>query len=241
MNSHFTTDQIMVKNLCHLSPQKDSAGLHCRSPTSSASFQIKRNSPVHEAHVTSHHRNHSLSREGDQSPLGERKSSSVWRSRSRETTAPPISTTGKLKTQSGHVSVSATVQEAGNRRKSVSESLHSSAVSESGNPLAKNGDRKSQTHRNQSGHLGKDVAQQQNQRSHCLTDYSSHHSDSSSGHGRAKCTQPASSQLHGHFLTSSKRPLWDATSRPKSIQEAKTEPEFINNFYQPSPPARVST
>ncbi|XP_071347789.1 coiled-coil domain-containing protein 24 [Trachinotus anak] len=118
-------DHIMVKSkyLRSLSPEQESAGLHCRPSTSSASFQIKTqiNSPIHETHLSSHRSIHSLSREYDLSPQRERESSSVWRSRHVSVSPPPIpalsplsdagsnsnsrtdhsGSTGKSKTQNG--------------------------------------------------------------------------------------------------------------------------------------------
>lgn len=56
----------------------------------------------------------------------------------------------------------------------------------------------------------------------------------------ATCTHPASVRINGQFFTTPKRPLEGTTCQPKSVQEAQTELEFIK-FYQPVPPARVST
>uniref|UniRef100_A0A3B4URR3 Coiled-coil domain containing 24 n=1 Tax=Seriola dumerili TaxID=41447 RepID=A0A3B4URR3_SERDU len=241
VSSHFTTDQIIVKSeyLCSLSPEQDSVGLHCRPPTSNASFQIKtqRDSPIHEAHLSSHRSINSPSREYDLLPQRERESSSVWRSENVNITPSTIPTTGKSKTLNGQkkttcggVSVLVTVQADNDRRRSTSESFHSSVMPETGSHPAKNGDRKSnsQIDINKNDHLGKDVTQQQSLSSHCLTDHFSNHSGSSSGQGQANCNSP-------------KRPLPGTMSQPESIQEAKTEQDFINNFYQPVPPARVST
>ncbi|XP_042354428.1 coiled-coil domain-containing protein 24 [Plectropomus leopardus] len=54
-------------------------------------------------------------------------------------------------------------------------------------------------------------------------------------------SHPASLRTQGQLFTSPKRPLESTTSQLKGVQETKTELEFINRFYQPVPPARVST
>ncbi|XP_040911543.1 coiled-coil domain-containing protein 24 isoform X2 [Toxotes jaculatrix] len=268
VNSQFTTDQIMVQSEYHCSPEQDRAGLHCRTLTSGPSFRKKtqRNSPVHEAHLSSHRSIHSLSREYDLSPQRERKNSSTWRSRNSNFTPSPIpalsplsdagtysnsstdhsgSTIGKSETQNGQrISTygsgleSATVETDNNRRKSTPESFNSSVLSETGRPVKKGGSR---IDRKENGHLEKDVTQQQSFTGHCFTDNSSHHSESSGEQGQSKCIQPASIQLNGQFFTSRRRPLGGTTSQSKSVHEAQTEPQFVNKFYQPVPPTRVST
>ncbi|XP_040000553.1 coiled-coil domain-containing protein 24 isoform X2 [Xiphias gladius] len=267
VKSHFTTDQIRVESeyLCSPSQEQNSAGLNCGTPTSSASFRIKtlRNSPVHVAHLSSHRSIHSPSREFDSSPQRQRKSSSVWRSRNINITSSPVSAlsplcdagsysnsttdysgsaTEKSETQNeqkkstcGGGLVSKTLQVDNDSKNSTPESFNSSVMSETGKSPARNGDRKSNsgTDRNRNG---QDVSHQQSLSGHCLTDWSSHHSESSE-EGQGKCTQ----HLNGQFFTSSKRPLGGTTGEPKSVQEAQTELEFIGKFYQPVPPARVST
>lgn len=132
-NSHFSaslprpaSDQVMVKTTHHCSPSPEthSAGLHCRTPTRSRSFQINtaRISAIHESHLSSHHSIHSPGRKCDLSPQRreERKGSQVWRSRNISTITAltpalsphddagsyssnrnghSVSTTGKSKTQ----------------------------------------------------------------------------------------------------------------------------------------------
>nr|XP_020447213.1 coiled-coil domain-containing protein 24 [Monopterus albus] len=94
VNSHFTTDQIMIKSnhLCSLCSEHDRASLHRRTPNSSPSFQmeLQRNSSIHEAHLSSHCSIHSLSKECDLSFQTERKSSPVWKSSNIDITPPPI-------------------------------------------------------------------------------------------------------------------------------------------------------
>lgn len=224
---------VKSENHLSLSPEQDTSGLHCRLPVSSLSLQIKtqRISPIHEARLSSHRSIHSLSRECDSSPQRERESSSIWRSRNIITTPSPVpalsplsdagsysnssidhsgSTTGKPETPDGQKTstcggglVSATLQAEINRRKSTSESSHSSVMSETGSPPAKNGGSKSNSRvdRNKNGHLGKDVTQLQSLSSCCLTYHSSQHSESSGKQGQAKRSQPASIQLNGQLFT----------------------------------------
>ncbi|XP_074507749.1 coiled-coil domain-containing protein 24 [Sebastes fasciatus] len=235
------SDEMMVKTHCSLSPEQDSAGLHCRTPTSSPSFQIEtpRNSPIHETSLSSHRSIPSPSRKCDLSET-ERKSSPDWRSRnintipssprcedagsySSNSTDPSVSTTRKSKTQNGQQnstcggSLVSTTDHV--TRKSSSERFKS----ETGSSPAKTGSRKSNVgvNRNENGHLGKDVTQQQSR--------------------VAACTHPEPIRINGQFFTSPKRPLQGTTSQLKGVQETQTELEFISNFYQPVPPSRVST
>lgn len=254
------SDQMMGKtpHHCTLSTEQESDCVHCRTPTSSQSCQIKtpRNSPIPETHLLSHGSIHSPSRKCDLSPQAERKSSPASRSRNINTISSPVpalsphcdagsyssncthnsvSTAGKSKTQNGRhnstcggILPSTTVHT--DKRTSTSESFHPCVGSRKSN---------SGTDGNKNGHLGKDVTQQPNSR--CLTDFSSHHPGSSDTQGQATRTHPVSIQINGQFFTSPKRPLEGTRSQPKSLQEAQTELEFINNIYQPVPPARVLT
>lgn len=171
-NSHFATslpgpgsDQIMAKATHHRSrsSERDSADLHCRTPSSSPSFQIK------PPGVSTIHRSiYSPGRKSDLSP--QRKSSPAWRSRNINTTATSphcvagsyssnstdhfMSTKEKSTTQSGTCAgglVSTTVLPDNDTRKSTSERFHSCVGSRNNN---------SGTDRNKNGHLGKDVTQQ---------------------------------------------------------------------------------
>ncbi|XP_044074808.1 coiled-coil domain-containing protein 24 isoform X2 [Siniperca chuatsi] len=268
LNSHFTTslpgpgsDQIMLKtpDHCSLSPEQDSAGLNCRTQASSTGFQIKtpRNSTIHETHLSSHHSIQSPSRECDLSPQMEKKSSPAWRSRNINTIPSPVpalsphcdagsyssnstdhsvSTKRKSKTQNerqnstcGGSLVSVRQQTDSDRRKSTSESVCSCFGSRKSN---------SGIDRNKSWEGCHPTAKPS---SLSLTDRSSHHPKSRDTQGQAMCTHPASIRIKGQFFTSPRRPPEGTTSHPKSVQEAQTEREFINKFYQPVPPARVLT
>ncbi len=219
---------------CTLSPEQESAALHCRTLTSSPGFQIKtpRNSLLHDTRPLSHRSTRSPSRECDLSPQTERKSSPAWRSRrintipssphcdagsySSNSTDHSVSPTGKSKAHNGRQNstcgVSTAVQTDNDRRKSTSESFHSCVGSKKKN----NG-----LDRSKNVRLGKDVTQQQ--------------SLVATSHGH-----PASVRINGQFFTSPKRPPEGTTSQPESVQDTQKELELIK-FYQPVPPARVST
>lgn len=251
-NSHVTTDQIMVRSE-HL--HQDSAGLHCRNPTSSPRFPVKtqRNSPVHEAHVTSNLSFQSPKKECDLSPHSERKGS-VWRPRnmniipSHEPALTDtgsyssngtghLSTTGKLNTQSGQQKGTcggSLVQTDKDRIKITPEGFYSLVPSETGSTTPQNYSRKSNSVID-SGHLGKDVNQQQS-----LTDCPSHHSESRGEHRQNTCSQPVSIHINRHLSTFPKRPLGGIT-QPQSVQETKTGLENISKFHQLLPPSRVLT
>ncbi|XP_068593958.1 coiled-coil domain-containing protein 24 [Cebidichthys violaceus] len=246
---HFTTslpgpgsDNMTVKTVhrCNLSLEHDSPALRCRTPTSCPSFQVKtpRNSPIHETHLSSHRSTRGSSREGDLSQM-ERTSSPLWRSRNVNTvpssphcdagsyssnrTDHSVSKTGKSKTHNGRQngtrgsSLVSTVQTDRDRSKSSSESFQS----ETGSSPAQTASRESITgiDRNRNGHPGKEETHQQSL--------------------LGTCTHPAPVMINGQLFTSTKRPLESITSQAKGVQE--TELEFISKFYQPLPPARVST
>ncbi|XP_029309746.1 coiled-coil domain-containing protein 24 [Cottoperca gobio] len=215
-------------------PEHDSASLHCRTPTSSPSFQIKtpRNSPDQEAHPSSHRSIHSQRRKIDSSPQTERNSSPNTNSVPSSSHCDAgsyssnadysLSTTGRSKTQNGReISTCGgslwptTVPTDDDTRKSSSQSLQS----ETGISPTQTGRRKSNNgiDRNKNGHLGKDVTQQQSP------------VDTS--------TNRTSVWKNRQLFSSPKRPLEGVTSQSQSVQRTQTELEF----YQPVPPARVST
>ncbi|KAM7379512.1 hypothetical protein PAMP_005058 [Pampus punctatissimus] len=257
------TDNIMVKHLHHSTPEP-SAGLH-QTPTSSCSFQIKpqRNSPIHEAHLSSHRTIHSPSRQCDLSPHTERNSSLAPRSRNIYIIPSPIPalspvcdagsyssngtdhsvSTGKSTTQNGTQSE----RQMDNDRESTSEGFQSyvtekhSVISETGHAPAQSGTMKSNNEicRNENGHFGEAVDQQQSRI--CLINRPSFHPESSGIQGLDTCTQPKLIQINGQLFTSPERPLGGTTSQPKSVQEAQTEQKFLNRFFHPVPPARVPT
>lgn len=178
-NSHIPTslsgpvgEQIMVQTThnCSLSPEQDSADLHCRNPSCNPSFQTK-TPTIHETHPSFSRSIHSPGRKFDLSPQTVRRGTATWRRRHINTiTSSPhcdaantssssaehsVSAAGKSKTQNSTCRgslVSTTVQADNDRGKSTPESLHSLG-----------GSRKSNAglDRNKNGHLGKDVTQQQ--------------------------------------------------------------------------------
>nr|XP_019968996.1 PREDICTED: coiled-coil domain-containing protein 24 [Paralichthys olivaceus]XP_019969004.1 PREDICTED: coiled-coil domain-containing protein 24 [Paralichthys olivaceus] len=254
-----TTSRQTIKSDHHQSPWQHSAGVHCRPPTSSPSFQIKAesDSPVHEAKLSSHG---SLSREDDL-PQRERKSSprNISVTPSHIPALSPVSdagsycnsrtdyagsTLGKTETQNGPRKstcgggvVQADDEE---RRKRTSGSFHSSVMSETGSCPARNSDRQSNSRID--SNLEKAITYQQCLSNHCLTAHSSSHSGSNCEQRKIRAAiQPASVQLEGKVFTFPKIPLRGATSQPASVQETQTEPGVINSFYQPVPPSRVST
>ncbi|XP_067462318.1 coiled-coil domain-containing protein 24 [Thunnus thynnus] len=273
-NAYLTTcgtDKKMVKHLDHCNPERDSAGLHRRTPTSSSSFQIKtqRNSPVQAAHLSSHRAIHSPGRECDLSPQTARNSSLAPSSRniniipsavpalsplcdagsySSNSADHSVSTTGKSTTQNGPQnstrggsSVSTTVQ-THNDRKSTTESFHS-YVTEKHSVLSETGRPPAQncTMKRNNGIY-------RNKNGHLREDVShqqrlSSHclTNRSSCHPESSGTHPKPKQINGQFFTSPKRPLEGTTSQPKRVQEAQKEQEFLNRFFQPVPPARVPT
>lgn len=241
-NSHITTDQITVRSKHH---HQDSAGLHCRNPTSSSGFLIKtqRDSLFDKAHVTS---NHSFQKECDLSPNSER-TGSVWRQRNMNIIASheptlidadsysssgadhSLSTTGKLNTQTGQqkgTHGSCLVQTDKDRIKITPEGFYSLVLSETGNPPSQNYSRKTN-----GCHLVKDVNQHQS-----LTDCASHPSERSGELRQITCTQPVSI----HISSFPKRPLGGIT-KPQSVQETQTGLENISKIHQLVPPAKVLT
>ncbi|XP_029380695.1 coiled-coil domain-containing protein 24 [Echeneis naucrates] len=252
VSDHIITGQIKLKNehLCILSPEQGNTSVNCRPSTPGAGFQMRtqRGSPVHEAHQSSHHSIHSLSRECHLSPQRERESSSDWRSGNINSTSPTPSlsprsdadsysntitdlrelTTGKTKTSNGQSTCS-------------TESFSSSVMSEARSTSSKIGDSRSnsQTDRNKNDHLEKNFLQKEISISHCVTDPPSNHSENSGEQVQAQSPQPASPQFNKQFFMSPQRTHGGAISQPKSIQEKPTE--FISKFYQPVPPSRVST
>ena len=214
-----------------------------------------RNSPVHEAQLSSHR---SLSREDDL-PQRERKSSSRHisvtpthipalspvsdaGSHYNSRTDQAGSTLGKSETPNGQRKstcggvVSADDEE---RRTRTPGSFYSSVMSETGSRPARNGDRKSNSRidRYKISNLQKGITLGY----HHLTAHSSSHSESNCERGQIKAAiQPASVQLEGKNFTFPKRPLGGATSQPAGVEEPQTEP-VINRFHQPAPPSRVST
>ncbi|KAL7385786.1 hypothetical protein ABVT39_000257 [Epinephelus coioides] len=217
------SDQMMVKSIRDpsLCPEQDSADIHCRTTTYSPS---PRNVPIHETHLSSHRSIHSPGRKFDLSPQTERKSSPAWRLRNTNTI--PSSRhcdAGSYSSNSTHHSVSTTVQsktQNGRQNSSCESSLLSTTVQTDIDKRKSTfesfhacvGSRKSNS--------GIDGDEQQS-----LV---------------AARTHPASIRINGQFFTSHKRPLEGTSSRPKDVQETQTELELIK-FYQPVPPARVST
>ncbi|XP_026229752.1 coiled-coil domain-containing protein 24 [Anabas testudineus] len=258
-NSHTTTDQIVVRDehCCSSSFEEDSAGLHLRKPTSSPRFPIKaqRNSPVHEAKLSSSHSLQSLSKEWELSPHGERKAS-VQRpgnispphepslpvlcdatSYSNNSTKPSVTTTGKLNAPNGQQKstcggslLSTAVQTDKDRIKIASECFYSLVLSDTGSTTSHNYSKKNNSGID-SGHPGEHINQQHSVKDCC----SSHHSENSGEHGRIKCSRPVSAQINGQFSTFPKRPLGGIT------QSERVQEEIISNFYQLVPPARVLT
>ncbi|XP_058478552.1 coiled-coil domain-containing protein 24 isoform X1 [Solea solea] len=263
VNSHspLISDQIMVKSKhhCGLSPERDSTDLHHRPWTSSPRFQTQpqRNLPFLSGDDPSSHHSiiHSLSSECDPSAQRERQSFSVSNSRNNSIPTSLIpalchmsgfrnssidhsgSTTGESEMLNGQrksTGIVSSLQEDNDRAKTISERSHSFVMSEPGSPS----DRESKSHidGNKSSHFRKDLIQQQSLRSCCLTDLSSHHSDSGYEQEQTKCSQSVPVQLSGKYVTIPKRQV---KGKPTRVHEAQTE--SINMFYQPVPPSRVST
>ncbi|XP_023142307.2 coiled-coil domain-containing protein 24 isoform X1 [Amphiprion ocellaris] len=264
-NDPFKTDHITVQSeySCSLSPEQDSTGLHHRTPTSSASFQIKseKNSLFSKTHLSSHGSIHTPSTECDVSSQRERKSSTVWRSRSINITPSPVPALSQLcdtdsfsSNKTSHsVSTMKSRTPNGQQNSSRGGFSRSSKVqidnhrgkntSEIRNPPAQNGRRKnsSEMDNNKNAHLRRDVNKKQSLSGRSLMDSSSRHPECSDTLGQAVCTQSASARVNGQSFTSPKKPHEGTTSQPKSVQDAQTLPQFLNRFYQPVPPARVPT
>ncbi|XP_059200818.1 coiled-coil domain-containing protein 24 [Centropristis striata] len=193
------------------------------SLTTSPSFHMTspRNSPIHKTHMSPERSIHSLSRKCDLLPHRERRSSPAWRSRNISTVSSSprcdADSTGKSKTQNGQQS------------RICRGSLVSATVQ------TDNERRKNTSERLQSATPAQTVGGKSNNR----TDQKSKITKQQSL--VATCTHPASTQTSGQLFTYPQRPLEGATSQTQSVQEEQTQLEFISKFYQPVPPARVST
>lgn len=186
---------------------------HCSLSPEQGSASIHCRTPTSPRNSPIHetHLSSHHSRKSDLSPQLERKSSPLWRSRNINTI--PSSPHCYSSNSTDH-SVSTT-------GKSKTQNGRQNGTSERGHSCV--GSRKSNNgiDTNKNGRPGKDVTQQQSR--------------------VATCTHPASIRINGRLFTSPKRPLEGTISQPKSVRETQTELEFINQFHQPVPPARVST
>ncbi|CAK6974653.1 coiled-coil domain-containing protein 24 [Scomber scombrus] len=262
------SDKIMVKHLQDCTPERDSAGVHHRTPTSSPSFQIKtqRNSPFREAHLSSHFAIQNPSKECDLSPQTERNSNLTPRSGniniipspvpalsplrdagsySSDSTVPSVSTKVKSTTQKGPQnstrggSLESPTEQTDNGSKSTTESCHS-YVTERKSVMSETGRLPAQncTMKSNSG-----IYRHKN--SHLGEDVKNLNlrkhclTNCSSYHSESSGTQPKPIQINGQLFTSPKRPPGGSISQPKTLQEA--DQEFLNRFFQPIPPARVQT
>lgn len=254
-----TTDHIMrSNNQCGFCPEQDSAGLSCRTPDSTANFEVKseRNSPLHKTHLSVNCRIHSQSTECEWSPQRERKSSPAYRPRNINITPSPVPApsglcnAGSCSNKSTDQSVaakwksgiqnrqqdsscegsleSARAQSYADSRRKMSEN---SVMSETRRTPAQTCRRKSngETSRNLSGAFRNDGKEQQNLGGQCATLCPSHPS--------AACSQRPPAKINEHFFTSSKKPQGGSTSQPKE----PAEPQFLQRFHQPVPPTRVQT
>lgn len=124
-NTHLTmsgSDKIMVKHLQDCTPERDNAGVHHRTPTSSPSFQIKtqRNSPFREAHLSSHCAIQNPSKECDLSPQTESNSNLTPRSGNINIIPSPVPALGPLR-DAGSYSSNSTVHSVSTKGKSTTQ------------------------------------------------------------------------------------------------------------------------
>lgn len=245
----------MIKNnQCVFFPEQDIANLYCGTSDPSPNFEItsERNSPIHRSHLSINRSSHSRSTEWGLPP----QSSPAWRPRNINITPSPVSAPSGL-CDTGSQSSKCTDQSVATKWKSGIQNRHqdsscegslesagaqaypdsrrntseSSAMSETGRAAAHKGRRKSisETGRNLSGPFRKDVKQQQSPSSPCATCCSSHPS--------AACSQRQSGKINEQFFSSSRKPHEGIASQP----EEPAEPQFLQRFYQPVPPSRVTT
>ncbi|KAK2822572.1 hypothetical protein Q5P01_022637 [Channa striata] len=229
MNSHFTTEQILVNNVnnCRLSPDQGTAGPHHRSVNPGPISQIiTRTTIVHEAHLSSHH----SAKNGSKCDLSPRNVNVTpshvpahCDSGSRSSSDHTVSTTKKSKTQNGQQkstceSSSTSVQTDNDKNKNTSESFYHSDISETGATPSKNSRRKSSS--GIGGDINVNFRKDVNQQSSLHNQPLAHQSDFRDELSPNKSGHPASIQINRHIFTSPARPLRGATSQQKSVYMA---------------------
>lgn len=212
---------------------------------------------MHKTHLSSHRSIRSPSTNCHLSQ-SDRKSSAAWRPRNINITPSPVpapshvcdvdgntsntedcsvSAKGKSSTENGKQDSSCEGSLESPERDHDRKTFKSSVTSENRSPPELN-DRKNSNrgiNRNKNCQPRKDGNTEQSLSNHCLTDGSIRHPESSDALRESTCIQPSSALIKGQFFTYSKKPHGGSTV----VQDVHTEPQFLNRFHQPVPPARV--
>lgn len=229
----------MVETESSLFLEQGSAALY------SARIKSQRKSPAHEVHSSPPQIVQSLSSACDLSPHRETKGS-VWRPRNiHPSHIPALSSLcgedscSNCSNSSGHSTSTTGKSKKQNRQQKTTHGDSSVSTGRTDkNRIRCNSSQNcsSRIDSNRNDEFGKDVKQEKSFRSPCLTDHRTQHSESSDESGQSAVSQPVCIQIQGQMFASPRRPLGT-----KSVQEVQTELEMISKFYQPVPPARVST